>query len=118
MAGGVDGLIRFWVALPELARLLGEPENRLRQWLREGRLAALRRGQPPQWQVPAEFVSGGALIRGLPGTLVVLRDAGYTVEEALRWLFTADASLPGRPIDALVQGRGGEVRRRAQASAL
>ena len=35
-------------------------------------------------------------------------------EAALRWLFTPDESLPGRPIDALREGHKTEVRRRAQ----
>jgi hypothetical protein len=45
----------------------------------------------------------------------LLADAGYDGEASVRWLFTADESLPGRPIDALRANRGTEVRRRAQA---
>jgi hypothetical protein len=48
----------------------------------------------------------------------VLADAGFTDEEAMRWLLTADDSLPGSPVDALRAGRKTEVRRRAQALAL
>ena len=47
----------------------------------------------------------------------MLRDAGYTTEEALRWLHTPDDSLPGTPVEALRSNRGREVKRRAQASA-
>jgi hypothetical protein len=49
--------------------------------------------------------------------LTVLHDGGYDDREALAWLFTADDSLPGRPIDALRENRGTEVKRRAQAMA-
>jgi hypothetical protein len=35
----------------------------------------------------------------------------------MRWLFTADDSLPGTPIDAIVERRSTEVNRRAQALA-
>jgi len=50
------------------------------------------------------------------GTLAV--PAAFLDElEALRWLFTADDSLPGTPIDAIVKHRGTEVNRRAQALA-
>jgi len=45
----------------------------------------------------------------------LLRDAGYSAEEILRWLFTAEDSLPGTPIGALRTNRGREVKRRAQA---
>lgn len=47
--------------------------------------------------------------------MAVLRDAAYTDAQAIRWLFTEDESLPGRPIDALRRGQKTEVRRRAQA---
>ena len=47
----------------------------------------------------------------------LLRDCGFDEPEALRWLFTADESLPGTPIDAIVRRRSSEVNRRAQALA-
>ena len=37
--------------------------------------------------------------------------------ESLRWLFTADDTLPGTPIQAIAQHRRTEVNRRAQALA-
>ena len=59
--------------------------------------------------------AGNAVVKGLPGTITLLRDAGYSVEEILRWLFTVEDSLPGTPIGALRTDRGREVKRRAQA---
>jgi hypothetical protein len=47
----------------------------------------------------------------------VLHDGGYDDAAILAWLFTPDDSLPGRPIDALRENRGSEVKRRAQAMA-
>jgi hypothetical protein len=47
----------------------------------------------------------------------LLFDCGFDELEALRWLFTADESLPGRPIDAISKHRCSEVNRRAQAMA-
>ena len=66
-------------------------------------------------QLPALFVAEGEVVKGLTGTLRLLADARYDPEESLGWLFSPDPSLPGRPIDALRENRGGEVRRRAQA---
>ena len=60
---------------------------------------------------PVEF--GG---QGLPGTLTLLSDARYDDEEALRWLFTDDESLPGSPVQALSTNRGTEANSRASAS--
>jgi hypothetical protein len=47
----------------------------------------------------------------------VLYDCGFEDPEALRWLFTADDSLPGTPIQAMIENRRTEVNRRAQALA-
>jgi hypothetical protein len=48
----------------------------------------------------------------------VLRDGGFTDEEAFEWLFRADDTLPGTPVEALRGNRHTEVTRRAQALAL
>jgi hypothetical protein len=47
----------------------------------------------------------------------MLHDGRYDDRECIAWLFTDD-DLPGRPIDALRENRGSEVKRRAQALAL
>lgn len=65
--------------------------------------------------VPDAFLTGNEIVKGLPGTITLLRDSGYHEDEILRWLFTPDDSLPGTPIDALRGDRGREVKRRAQA---
>jgi hypothetical protein len=67
--------------------------------------------------VPALLVMDGVVVKGVPGVLTVLHDGGYDDRAALAWLFTEDDSLPGRPIDALRENRGAEVKRRAQALA-
>jgi hypothetical protein len=65
--------------------------------------------------MPAMLINGSEPVKGLSGTLTLLRDAGYTPTEMLRWLFDVDETLPGTPIDALRSNRGREVKRRAQA---
>jgi hypothetical protein len=111
----LERIVPGWLSLPELADRLGEPVSKVRHRLREGRLVAVERGVPPTLQVPADFVCEGELVKGLCGTLTLLRDNGYTAAEALHWLFTPDDSLPGTPINALAANRGSEVKRRAQA---
>ena len=86
--------------------------------MREGRVPAVRRGNPSTWLIPAAFVRDGALLKGLTGLGTVLADSNFTAEQALTWIFTPDDSLPGRPIDALATGAHREVCRRAQAAAL
>ncbi|WP_018658558.1 Rv2175c family DNA-binding protein [Actinomadura flavalba] len=110
-----DGLIGTWLSLEETAERLGIKPNRVRQLLSERKLLAVRRGGKPE--VPADFVGDGQVIKGLSGTLNLLSDAGFDDVETLRWLFTADDTLPGTPVQALAENRGTEVRRRAQALA-
>lgn len=110
----LTALVPAWLTLKEAGDHLGVSPNRVRQLAREHQLAIAKQpGREPL--VPAEFVQDGAIVKGLGGTLIVLADHGFDVEESLEWLFTADDSLPGRPIDALREDRGKEVRRRAQA---
>lgn len=99
--------------LPDVAERLGLPVTRVHQLLRDGHLLGVRRDGVAA--VPAEFLQESSVVKGLPGTITLLRDAGYAPEEILRWLFTAEDSLPGTPIGALRSNRGREVRRRAQA---
>lgn len=100
--------------LPEVAERLDISVSRVHQLLRDGTLAATRRSGVRC--VPAAFLDQTGVVKGLTGTLTVLRDVGYSEEDAIEWLFEADDSLPGTPIQALRENRGTEVRRRAQAT--
>jgi hypothetical protein len=112
----IDQLIAEWRTLPDVAEMLGVDVTKVRQLLRERKLLGVR--ENGVLRVPAAFVQGGAVLKGLPGLITLLGDAGFTDDEALRWMFTADDSLPGTPVQALMENRGTEVKRRAQALAL
>lgn len=112
-----DALVGDWLSLPEVANRLGLPLSRIKQLLHDRKLLAVRRPDGCL-AVPAAFFDGKQIIKGLHGTLTLLYDCGFEDAEALRWLFTADDSLPGTPIQAMVEHRGTEVNRRAQALAL
>jgi Rv2175c C-terminal domain of unknown function len=103
-----------WLTVGEVGDALGLPPTRVQQLLRAGSLAGTR-GPDGVLRVPADFLAEGTIVKGLPGVLTLLRDAGFTDEESVRWLHTADDSLPGTPIAALRTDRGKEVKRRAQA---
>jgi hypothetical protein len=113
----VDELVSGWLSLRDVADRLGVSPSKVRQMARDHHLAVLRHAAAREPQVPAEMLVGNTVVKGLAGTLTLLADAGYDEEESVRWLFTAEESLPGRPIDALRDNRGTEVRRRAQALA-
>ena len=111
-----DDLVGEWLSLPEVAARLGLPVSRVKQLLRDRKLIAVTRPGGDR-AIPAAFIDGAQIVKGLPGTLTVLFDCGFDDIGALRWLFTADDTLPGTPIAALYARRGTEVNRRAQALA-
>ncbi|MDB1089885.1 Rv2175c family DNA-binding protein [Streptomyces sp. ACA25] len=114
----IDALVPAWLTLPDIAEMCEVEVTRVRQWIREGLLIAVRRGENRVLMVPAQFMAEDRIVKGLSGTLTLLRDDGFDVEEMVEWLFTPDDSLPGTPAQALHENRGTEVKRRAQALAL
>lgn len=109
-------LVADWLDLETAADALGVSETQLRTMLRRHELVALPPSPGERAQVPALFVQDGLVVKGLVGLLTVLHDGGYDPAQSVAWVFT-DADLPGRPIDALRENRGSEVKRRAQAMA-
>lgn len=112
-----DATVGQWLTIPEVAERLAIPASRVKQYLRDRKLLGVQRPDGT-FGVPAAFLDDGQVIRGLHGTLTLLVDCGFTDSEAMRWLFTADDSLPGSPIEAIAAHRCSEVNRRAQALAL
>jgi len=112
-----DPLVGACLSLAEVADRLGIPPGRIKQLLRDRKLVAVRHADGTLG-VPAAFLDGAHILKGLHGTLTLLFDCGFDEPEAIRCLFTADDSLPGTPIQAMAEHRGTEVNRRAQALAI
>lgn len=113
----LDGLVQEWLPLPDVAERLGIVVTRVHGLVDDGTLLAVRNPHDNIRRVPAAFLLEDTVLDSLKGTVAVLRDSGFTDMEAIAWLFTPDESLPGRPVDALRDGRKTEIRRRAQALA-
>lgn len=113
----LETLVGEWEYFPDLAERWDIPVTRVHNMVGEGRILAARVGDRQARAVPALFLTETGPLESLKGTLSVLQDAGFTDEQAIRWLFTEDDTLPGRPVDALREGRKTEIRRRAQALA-
>ncbi len=110
-------LVDEWWDWARMGEALGVPASRVRQYLREHQLAAAVPVAGEGQRVPAALVMDGEIVKGVPGVLTVLHDGGYDDGQAITWLFTYDDTIPGRPIDALRENRGSEVKRRAQSMA-
>ena len=110
-------LVEEWLDWAEAGSRLGVSVSKVRQLIREHQLAAAVPAPGAGQQVPAALIQDGLVVKGVPGVLTVLHDGGYDDRAAISWLFTADDTLPGRPVDALRENRGTEVKRRAQAMA-
>jgi excisionase family DNA binding protein len=130
----LDALVPDWLTIPDVAERLAVDVGKVRRLLQEGRLVAVRRGDPRVLSVPADFLvpahlanpaapgaeqSDGAgaqwaVLAALRGTLTVLGDAGFDEAESIEWLFTPDDVLGRTPMAALLAGSKSEVRRRAQ----
>ena len=111
-------LIPDWLDWKATGTALGVSVSKVRQLIRDHQLAAAVPREGAGQQVPAELIMDGEIVKGVSGLLTLLHDGGYDDREILEWLFTPDDTLPGRPIDALRENRGSEVKRRAQAMSL
>lgn len=103
--------------LPDVAERTGRDILAVRQLLKDGKVLGARRpGDDILCILGDQLDDDGAPVKHLPAVITLLRDARFSDEEALRWLTTADESLPGTPLQALRDNRGTEVKRRAQAT--
>jgi hypothetical protein len=113
-----------WLTVPEAAERLGVRITRVHQLVGDGALLGVRRDGVlllpadlvPTAADPAEGPNGvhANFARHLTGVLNLLRDARFSPEESITWLYTPDDSLPGTPAENL-RTRPTEVKRRAQA---
>ena len=113
----LSALVDEWIDWAEAGRRLGVTPAKVRTMIRDHELAAAVPTPGAGQQVPADFIQDGLPVKGLPGLLTLLHDSGFDDRECIAWIFTDD-DYPGRPIDALRENRGSEVKRRAQALAL
>lgn len=108
-------LVDDWIDWAKAAERLGVTVAKVRTMIRIHELAAAVPSPGAGQQVPGAFIDDdGLVVKGLGGLLTLMHDNRYDDRECIAWLFT-DADLPGRPIDALKENRGAEVKRRAQA---
>lgn len=97
----------------EVAERMGIGLTGVRDLVKAGHLLSITTDEGVR--IPAEQLDGDQLVKHLVPVLTLLRDAGYSDEEALRWMTTPDDTIPGTPLHALHENRATEIKRRAQA---
>ncbi len=97
----------------EVAERMGIGPTGVRDLVKAGHLLSIQTDDGVR--IPAEQLDGDQVVKHLVPVLTLLRDAGYSQDEALRWLTTPDDTLPGTPLQALHENRATEIKRRAQA---
>lgn len=104
-----------WLTIPDLVEALDESLGRVRRLIDEQYLIGSKRSGV--FAVPAVFVQEGQALPSLRGTIIVLKDAGFSDDEAIDWLLAPEESIGRAPIDALLAGHKSEVRRVARGLA-
>ncbi len=107
--------VSSWLTVPDVAEVLGVSPGRVRRFIEEHTLIAVKRDGV--FKIPAETIQENEPLPSLRGTILVLIDSGFDVLSATEWLYTFNDELNRKPIESLVMGRKAEVRRVAQALA-
>ena len=111
MTKPTDGISK-WLTIAEAAELLGIAKGKVNRLLEEHSLVALKRNGA--LMIPADFIVDKEPLAPLRGTIILLLDSGYSVEEAIDWLYTHSDVLGQTPLQSLLEGKKAPVRRLAQ----
>jgi hypothetical protein len=103
------------LTFPEAAEALGLVVIDVHQLVRDGQLVYVQPDDEAR-RIPADFLQDGQVVKSLPAVIRLLRDARFSDDEIVDWLFRSDDSLPGTPIGNLRDNRGTEIKRRAQVA--
>lgn len=114
MPENIPSETRFFT-VPDLVERFGVTPARIHRLIEDHHLAAVR--VEGIVSVPTDFVVDDAPLAGLRGTVLVLRDAGLTNDEAVSWLLSPNDELGAVPVAELRVGRKAAVRRATQALA-
>jgi hypothetical protein len=107
---------QVWLTVPDVAERLNIPIGRVHRLIEDHHLIEVKIDGVRK--VPAEAIAGNEPLPSLRGTILVLLDAGFSIDGAVEWLFTQNEILGTTPLLALAAGKKAEIRRLAQALAL
>ena len=105
--------VKSWVTLEEAAQLLSVSPSKVKRYLEEHVLFAVKIEK--QLMIPAELIVDHEPLSSIRGTMLQLLDLGLTEAEAIDWLYKENDELGETPMAALLKGHKAPVRRAAQA---
>ena len=105
--------VKSWVTLEEAAQLLSVSPSKVKRYLEEHVLFAVKIEK--QLMIPAELIVDHEPLSSIRGTMLQLIDLGLTEAEAIDWLYQENDELGETPMAALLKGHKAPVRRAAQA---
>jgi hypothetical protein len=104
--------VKNWFTVDQAAEALSIPKGRVNRLLEEYSLVGIKRDGV--MMIPADVIIGGEPLAPLRGTIIMLLDSGYSIEESINWLFTHSDVLGQTPLQSLIEGKKAPVRRLAQ----
>ena len=104
--------VENWMSVDQAAEALNVPKGRVNRLLEEYSLVAIKKDG--QLMIPADLIVEGEPLAPLRGTIIMLLDSGYSIEESINWLFTHSDVLGQTPLQSLLEGKKAPVRRLAQ----
>ncbi len=104
--------VQNWLTVDQAAEALKVPKGRVNRLLEEYSLVAVKK--EGQLMIPAEVIVDGEPLAPLRGTIIMLLDSGYSIEESINWLYTHSDVLGQTPLQSLLEGKKAPVRRLAQ----
>jgi len=104
--------VQNWLTVDQAAQALSIPKGRVNRLLEEYSLVGIKKDG--QLMIPAELIVAGEPLAPIRGTIIMLLDSGYSIEESINWLYTHSDVLGQTPLQSLVEGKKAPVRRLAQ----
>lgn len=104
-----------FLSLSTVAERLGVSQSRVRRLIEDRYLAAKQIDREPR--VPDLFLDENEPVAGLRGTIILLEDTGFALDEAVDWVLAENELLGEAPISALRKGHKAPVRRAVQSLA-
>ena len=95
--------VKNWITVEQAAETLNVPKGRVNRLLEEYSLVAVKKDG--QLMIPADVIVQGEPLAPLRGTIIMLLDSGYSIEESIDWLFTHSDVLGQTPLQSLLEDR-------------